>query len=52
MIECIKKNCKDRYIGQSEITLHDRISEHGGYIGINKEATGEHFDKPGHTLGA
>ena len=51
MIECIKENCKERYIGESERTLHDRISEHVRYLRTNKEATGEHFNKQGHTLG-
>ena len=32
MIECNLPNCKKRYIGESNRTLKDRISEHVGYI--------------------
>ena len=50
LIECSK--CKLRYIGESERELKDRISEHVGYIRTNKksEASGEHFNLPGHSL--
>jgi hypothetical protein len=51
MIQCIKENCQLRYIGESERSLYDRLSEHIGYIRTNKEATGEHFNTEGHTLG-
>ena len=29
---------------------HNRISEHISYIRTNREATGEHFNDPGHSL--
>ena len=52
LIECQKENCRLRYLGESERSLKNRISEHIGYIKTNKisEATGEHFNLPGHTL--
>ena len=51
MIECNLPNCKQRYIGESERSLKDRISEHIGYVRTQKleKTTGEHFNKPGHT---
>ena len=51
MIQCTKENCQLRYIGESERALYERLSEHIGYIRTNKEATGEHFNTEGHTLG-
>ena len=52
LIECQKENCKLKYTGESERPLRNRISEHIGYIRTNKisEATGEHFNLPGHKL--
>ena len=40
------------YIGESERTLKDRISEHIGYVRTKKlnQATGHHFNQPGHSL--
>ena len=37
---------------ESERSLKDRISEHIGYVRTQKldKSTGQHFDKPGHTL--
>ena len=50
MIRCMK--CHLNYIGESERTLKDRISEHVGYIRTKKQhqATGFHFNLPGHGL--
>jgi hypothetical protein len=50
MIRCQK--CKLNYIGESERTLEERISEHIGYIRTKKQnqATGFHFNLPGHGL--
>ena len=50
LIECDK--CKMHYIGESERNLRDRISEHKTYIRTNKlnQPTGEHFNRPGHSL--
>ena len=52
MISCQKENCLQNYIGESERTLKDRISEHIGYIRNRKynQATGHHFNLPGHSL--
>ena len=57
MLLCMKDNCKmknkiqQRYIGETERTLKDRICEHLGYINTKKlnEPAGEHFNKPGHS---
>ena len=48
LIECTK--CKDQYIGQTKHTLEHRGSQHLGYIRNNnqKQATGRHFNLPGH----
>jgi hypothetical protein len=52
MISCQKENCLQSYIGESERKLKDRISEHIGYIRTKKhnQATGYHFNLPGHSL--
>ena len=55
---CTKENCQQKnrfqqkYIGETEIKLKDRICEHIGYINTKKtdKATGHHFNMPGHTL--
>ena len=57
MISCEKDSChqklnsKQRYIGETERSLKDRICEHLGYIrNKNKsQATGYHFNLPGHS---
>ena len=50
MIQCTKERCKERYIGESERSLFNRISEHISYIRTNREATGKNFNEPGHSL--
>ena len=53
LIHCDIEHCKDNnYIGESEREFHERISEHRGYIFRNdsRYATGEHFNRPGHSL--
>ena len=52
MIECSKDNCKQRYIGQTEKSLHERFSQHRGYVNrrIFSYATGHHFNLPGHSI--
>ena len=49
MIEC---NIPKKYIGESERTLKDKISEHIGYIIKWKvdKTTGRHFNQPGHSF--
>ena len=52
LIECNKETCKARYIGQSFRPLKKRFSEHIGYIKsiFPTQATGEHFNLPGHSI--
>ena len=52
MIQCNIPQCNKKYIGESERTLKDRISEHIGYIRTGKldKATGIHFNQKGHSL--
>ena len=52
MIECNVTKCKQRYIGESERSLKDRISEHIGYARTKNadKTTGKHFNLPGHTV--
>jgi len=50
LIECNK--CFLKYIGETERSLKDRISEHKTYINqkhIN-QPIGDHFNKPGHSI--
>ena len=53
LIQYNKENCQEnRYVGETERKVEDRISEHRGYI-FRKEkkfTTGEHFNQPGHSL--
>ena len=53
MIECTKERCHQKYIGETERPLKDRISEHIGYVRTKKtnQAAGYHFNLPGHSLG-
>ena len=52
LIECNKERCKLRYIGETEKSLRERLSNHTQKIKslIPTTATGEHFNEPGHTL--
>ena len=58
MIICTKESCQQKnrfqqkYIGETERKLRDKICEHIGYINTKKteKATGHHFNMPGHTL--
>ena len=52
MLECQKTSCKQRYIGETDRKISERISEHRGYIHNKKlnQATGAHFNLPGHGL--
>ena len=55
MLQCTKERCKNkinhRYIGETERTLKDRISEHIGYINTKmlSEPAGDHFNSAGHS---
>ena len=50
LVECTK--CNDQYIGQTKHTLEERGNQHLGYIRNNnqKQATGRHFNLPGHKI--
>ena len=53
LIKCNKENCKQNvYIGETGRILKFRIDEHRGYIQKQKldEATGAHFNLPGHSI--
>ena len=51
MIECQKERCRQRYIGVTQRAFRKRMTEHIGYVKNKKisEATGEHFNLPGHS---
>ena len=52
MLECSKKNCRQRYIGETKRPMKYRLADHRGYI-VNKhvdKATGAHFTLAGQTL--
>ena len=44
--------CNEQYIGETNRSLRDRVSEHKGYIRTKKlnQATGAHFNLPGHSV--
>ena len=52
LIECQKEECKERYIGESSRPLKERVKEHVDYIRrlFPTQATGQHFNMPGHEL--
>ena len=51
-IYCLKENCKKVYIGETKRMLKFRLADHRGYVtnGVTSQATGEHFNLPGHSL--
>ena len=52
LIECNKAGCKERYIGESSRPLKERMKEHVDYVKrlFPTQATGQHFNMPGHDL--
>ena len=52
MIECNKEKCKQKYIGETGRIFKYRLDEHRGYVNTkdDTQATGAHFNQPGHTL--
>ena len=42
------KKCNNQYIGQTYKSLEDRFKQHLGYVVNNTQATGQHFNSPGH----
>lgn len=52
LIECNKDYCKKKYIGETGRIFKFRLDEHRGYVNTKDEsqATGAHFNLPGHSL--
>ena len=53
MIQCDKNNCtENRYIGETGRILKYRLFEHRDYVtnNVTSQATGAHFNLPGHSL--
>ena len=48
-ISCTVANCRQQYIGTTYRSLRERFREHLGYVDKNVEATGAHFNLPGHS---
>ena len=50
-ILCTKENCKETYIGETKRLLRVCLDNHRGYVNnFVHNATGAHFNQPGHTL--
>ena len=50
-LQCSKENCKQIYIGETQRELKQRFAEHKTSVRIfSKNAVGEHFNGPGHSL--
>ena len=51
-IVCKKEKCKETYIGETKRMLKYRLADHCGYIRNKRldQATGYHFNQPGHSL--
>ena len=48
-ISCGVPRCGQQYIGQTSKSLKERFAQHLGYVDRNVEATGRHFNLPGHS---
>ena len=48
-ISCGVPRCGQQYIGQTSKRLKARFAQHLGYVDRNVEATGRHFNLPGHS---
>ena len=50
-IICTKEKCKQNYIGETKRLLKTRLDDHRGYVNnFIHNATGSHFNQPGHSL--
>ena len=51
-IYCLKDNCRQVYIGETKRMPKFRLADHRGYVtnNVTSQATGEHFNLPGHSL--
>ena len=52
LIECNIDTCKERYIGETERRLKDRLADHRAYVTskVVTQPTGAHFNLPGHSV--
>ena len=52
LIQCNKDSCRQKYIGETGRIFKFRLDEHRGYITnkVESQATGRHFNLPGHSL--
>ena len=52
LIECNIDTCKERYVGETERRLKDRLADHRGYVTskVVTQPTGAHFNLPGHSV--
>ena len=48
-ISCTKARCGQQYIGQTGRSMRERFGQHANYVDRNSEATGKHFNFPGHS---
>ena len=48
-ISCTVDRCRKQYIGQTSKSLRERFGQHCNYVDRNTEATGRHFNLPGHS---
>ena len=47
---CKHDNCNKVYIGETKQMLKSCLAQYCGYVQNNIEATGQHFNLPGHSL--
>jgi hypothetical protein len=52
LIECKKEKCNMKYVGETKRILKFRLADRRGYVNNfdESEATGKHFNSPGHSL--
>ena len=52
LIECKKERCNMKYVGETKRILKFRLADHRGYVNNldESQATGKHFNSPGHSL--
>ena len=52
LIECKNDKCNMKYVGEMKRILKFRLADHRGYINNldESQATGKHFNSPGHSL--
>ena len=52
LIQCKKEQCNMKYVGETKRIMRFRLADHRGYVNNLdvSQATGEHFNSPGHSL--